>query len=77
MNFLRISFIITLMFLFLGCSKNVLVTKEVFIPIKCEQEIPKRPEQTNDLTNDIMSILSYTESLELIILECVSNIKEN
>lgn len=58
-----------------GCSavKPIIVTKEVFVPVKCEVEVPKRPTKVDSITRSVASIVEYTEKLEVIIDSCVAD----
>lgn len=75
-NSFSINSIFLLFFVFLfftGCSsvKTAIVTKDVYIPVKCEVDIPPRPVKVDSTSRNVISILEYTEKLEVIIEACV------
>lgn len=71
---MKLSFIILIIFtmlIMIGCStKEVVITQEVYIPIKCDVEIPKKPNQTS-YVNSVIDIIEYAEKLEEVVNVCV------
>lgn len=60
-----------LAFLLSGCStKEVIVTQDVYIPIKCDVDVPERPIQ-KEYVNDVINIIEYVEKLETVVDVCV------
>lgn len=58
--------------IFLACSqKERVVYKEVKTPIKCNIDMPRRPQPSGDLIQDLANILTYTELLEKDLTFCV------
>lgn len=54
-----------------GCSnRESVVVQEVYIPVKCNVEIPKKP-LPSSYVNDVIEIIEYAEKLEKIVEVCV------
>ena len=63
---------------FTACAERIVVrTQEVYIPTKCEQNIPKRPTKKENISRNVIDILEYTEKLEKIVEACVSDPSSN
>lgn len=62
---------IVLVLMLQGCAKKQVVYKDVYIPIKCDIEIPKRPKLTGELVNDYKNALQHSELLESDLIFCV------
>lgn len=73
-NFILISILIIIIN-FTGCSSvtPTIVTKEVFVPVKCEIRVPNRPTKVGSTSKNVSNILEYTEKLETIVQACVKN----
>lgn len=62
--------VLVIMF-FTSCHKTAQIQiQEVYIPIKCDIEMPKRPKKSHTLTQSLAQILKYTETLELALKTC-------
>lgn len=67
-------FFITL--LLFGCSTKEQVvykqnTKEVFIPVRCQVEIPAKPAPTGDTVKDNINITAYSKEVEQALKACI------
>lgn len=59
---------------FLGCGGRVVTQyKEVYVPVKCEAYVPKKPQRLQDDFLNLQKLLIYTEELEIIINHCVKD----
>lgn len=63
--------------LIFGCSSKQSTTyypiyKEVNIPVKCSQEIPKKPAFVGDTVIDNLNILKYSEKLKAVLIACIN-----
>lgn len=68
-NVLVILFV--MVFLLFGCAtREVIVTQDVYIPIKCDVSVPERPIQ-KEYVNDVINIIEYVEKLEAVVDVCV------
>lgn len=74
---LRNSLLILTAVFFTACAPKT-ITKEVIVkvPVKCEVEIPKRPERVKNASENVVNILEYTEKLEALVEMCVNGEKE-
>lgn len=77
MSFIKSSLACALCFsvmFFTACAERIVIkTQEVYIPTKCEQNIPKRPTKKANISRNVIDILEYTEKLEKIVEACVSD----
>ena len=55
---------------FKGCAKKV-VYKDVYVPIKCNVEMPLKPVLSGNLINDFASALKHSEMLEKDLNFCI------
>lgn len=67
-----------IIFLLVGCSSTISIPEKVYIPIKCNVDIPTRPTQVSNnekdyvgIVRDVQNILIYTETLESKLNFCV------
>lgn len=56
-----------------GCASKNVVYEKVYIPTKCDIEMPTKPDLTNEtfIPNKIKNMLIYTESLESALRFCI------
>lgn len=64
-------FYVVLVLMLHGCAKKQVVYKDVYVPVKCNIEIPKRPTLTGELVNDYKNALQHSELLESDLIFCV------
>lgn len=55
-----------------ACADPEIQYVEKLVPVKCDIEMPKEPQQTGDIMQDIPNILIYTEVLESDLQFCIS-----
>lgn len=72
---LGVVFFFLSLFLF-GCSAKEQVvykqnTKEVFIPVRCQVEIPAKPAPTGDTVKDNINITAYSKEVEQALKACI------
>ncbi|WDL74219.1 hypothetical protein IP360_05040 [Helicobacter winghamensis] len=71
---MKIFYFALLVLWFGGCASKPMVKveiQEVFVPIKCNVEIPQRPKRQGMLVENIRAIALYAEKLEIALKECV------
>lgn len=68
-------FTFLLIVLFSGCS--TIEYREAYIPVKCNVEMPKPPNRTGELVNDVVEIFQYTEILEHKLDFCINDIEDD
>ena len=64
-------FSIVLVFFLVACSSKKVVYKDVYIPTKCDIEMPKKPTFNGDILHDIKEALKHSEMLEKSLNFCI------
>jgi len=57
----------------LGCAPKTVTRieyRDVYIPVRCEVQMPPRPAYNPDPVMGVVDILEYTEKLELLLKTC-------
>lgn len=72
---LGVVFFFLSLFLF-GCSAKEQVVykqdiKEVYIPVKCKVDLPKKPKPTGDTVKDNINIIAYSKEIEQALQACI------
>lgn len=72
---LGVVFFFLSLFLF-GCSAKEQVVykqdiKEVYIPVKCKVDIPKKPAPAGDTVKDNINIIAYSKEVEQALKACI------
>ena len=57
--------------MFIGCAQRV-IYKDVYIPTKCDIDLPKNPVFSGDLLSDLAKALEHSELLERDLKFCVN-----
>lgn len=66
-------FLIFLAFVFMGCSQKVqtqTVYKDVYIPVKCNAKLPKKPENKGDFESHKEKMI-YFLKVEMLLKQCL------
>lgn len=53
-----------------GCAKRV-VYKDVYVPTKCDLELPQKPRLSGDLIMDMVKAMEHSEILEKDLTFCI------
>ena len=72
---LGVLFFFLTLFLF-GCSAKEQVVykqniKEVYVPVKCNVDIPKKPAPAGDTVKDNINIIAYSKEVEQALKACI------
>lgn len=71
MKIVMMTIIILSSLLMFGCSPKVITEyKTVNVPVKCNVQIPKKPNSSGDILKDNTLILKYNEELLLLLKKC-------
>ncbi len=70
---LRLIKVIAIALFLAGCTSATVVT-EVLIPVRCDVEVPQRPQPTEPSALWVTDLVSYTLMLEAALAYCVGRL---
>lgn len=69
---MKLAIATALAFMFIGCATEVQVPEKVYVPTRCQIEMPTPPTNTGDPVTNTTNLLIYTELLETNLEFCVN-----